>query len=91
MRKVRAAAVHFGIGSAGFYLVFLVPLIANNFSGEFLLILRQTLSMIFGVCVFTNLRGLLDEGEKLAPRVLSIANVILDILNIILKRNKDEK
>lgn len=95
MKRLDAATVRFGFGAVGFYLIFLIPGLADNFPDQFIVYLRQTLILIFGICVFTNWKGIFEEGEKMGPRFLSFANIILDILNIIFKRNnnntKDEK
>lgn len=91
MKRLKAAAVDFGIGAVIIYLILLIPSIASEFTKEFVSAARQTLITIFGICVFGNWKGIFEEGERLGPRVLSLANIVLDILNIVLKRNKDEK
>lgn len=91
MKRLKAAAVDFGISAVIIYLILLIPTISNEFSKEFVSVSRQTLITIFGICVFGNWKGIFEEGEKLAPRILSIANIILDILNIILNRKKDNE
>lgn len=90
MKKIKAVATELGLGLIGVYLFFLIPQIEQNFSPNFILLLRQVVSLGFGLCVFTNIRGLIDAGEKILPKVLSIGRVLLDILNIIINR-KNEK
>lgn len=78
MKKLRAAAAEVGLGLGAFYLFFLIPQISALFSDDFILLLRQVLSMGFGISLMVNPHKLVEYGEKFAPKIKSIISILFN-------------
>lgn len=76
IRRAKAAATNIGLGIGAVYAFFLFPEIEGLFKVEFIVMLRQGLAIGFAVCLLINPKSLVESGEKFAPRIISILQII---------------
>lgn len=76
IRRAKTAATNIGLGIGAVYAFFLIPDIEGLFKVEFILMMRQGLAMGFAVCLLINPKALTESGEKFAPKLVSVLQIL---------------
>lgn len=76
MNFVRSLAAQIGTGLGVVYLFFLIPSIEELFARKLMLLIRQSLSMSFAVCLLFGYEKIISSAERLAPKIIAIINIL---------------
>lgn len=74
-KKIKYHVAQIGLGTSSVYAFFLIPSIEEQFTDAFLIILRQTLIVIFAICLWINPRSLIDMGSQMAPKLITFFKI----------------